>query len=130
MTLARMMATDRDALVCDLAETYGILDHKALPAPLLATLASGLRDESRIKMKMSGQQISVDTMLLAALVDHMAMSVWMRSENAQKGRDKPQSVLALLTGQEAQEEKSMGFATPEEYERKRAEIIKGGQHGN
>ena len=129
MTLARMMAVDRDALVCDLAETYGILDHKALPVPLLATLASGLRDNSRIKMKMSGQQISVDTMLLAALVDHMAMSVWMRSENAQKGRDKPQSVLALLTGQE-QEEKSVGFATPEEYERKRAEIIKGGQHGN
>lgn len=129
MTLARMMAVDRDALVCDLAETYGILDYKALSVPLLATLASGLRDNARIKMKMSGQQISVDTMLLAALVDHMAMSVWMRSENAQKGRDKPQSVLALLTGQE-QEEKSVGFATPEEYERKRAEIIKGGQHGN
>ena len=129
MTLARMMAVDRDALVCDLAETYGILDYKALSVPLLATLASGLRDNARIKMKMSGQQISVDTMLLAALVDHMAMSVWMRSENAQKGRDKPQSVLALLTGQE-QEEKSVGFATPEEYERKRAEIIKGGQRGN
>lgn len=129
MTLARMMAVDRDALVCDLAETYGILDYKALSVPLLATLASGLRDNARIKMKMSGQQISVDTMLLAALVDHMAMSVWMRSENAKKGRDKPQSVLALLTGQE-QEEKSVGFATPEEYERKRAEIIKGGQHGN
>lgn len=130
MTLARMMEIDRDALVCDLAEVYGILDYKALPVPLLAALASGLRDNSRIKMKMNGQQIPVDTMLLAALVDQMAMSVWMWSENSKKGRDRPRPVLALLTGQETQEEESPGFATPEEYERKRAEIIKGGRHGN
>jgi len=129
MTLARMMAIDRDALVCDLAEVYGILDYKALPVPLLAALASGLRDNSRIKMKMNGQQITVDTMLLAAVVDYLAVSVWIRSEDARKGRNWPQSVLSMLTGQ-VQEKTGEGFATPEEYERKRAEIIKGGRHGN
>lgn len=129
MTLARMMAIDRDALVCDLAEVYGILDYKALPVPLLAALASGLRDNSRIKMKMNGQQITVDTMLLAAVVDHLAVSVWIRSEDARKGRNRPQSVLSMLTGQ-VQEKTGDGFATPEEYERKRAEIIRGERHGN
>lgn len=129
MTLARMMAVDRDALACDLAETYGILDYRGLPALLLATLASGLRDTSRVKLKMSGQQITVDTMLLAAVVDHLAVSVWIRSEDARKGRNRPQSVLSMLTGQ-VQEKTSEGFATPEEYERKRAEIIRGERHGN
>ena len=43
-----MMAVNRDALICDLAETYGILDCQALPALLLATLSCGLRADSRI----------------------------------------------------------------------------------
>ena len=34
--------------MCDLAETYGVLDMDALPAHLVATLAAGLREDSRI----------------------------------------------------------------------------------
>ncbi len=34
--------------MCDLAETYGVLDMDALPARLVATLAAGLREDSRI----------------------------------------------------------------------------------
>ena len=44
-----MLAADRDALICDLAETYHVLDLTALPVPLLATLAAGLRGDSRIR---------------------------------------------------------------------------------
>ena len=49
-----MLAADEDALVCDMAETYHILDIWALPVELLAVLASGLRENSRIKMKLAG----------------------------------------------------------------------------
>ena len=41
-----MMALDREALLCDLAETYGIYDVRALPVSTLAVLASGLRENS------------------------------------------------------------------------------------
>lgn len=43
-----MIATDQDALICDMAETYGIFDLQALPVATLATLAVGLRENSRI----------------------------------------------------------------------------------
>ena len=48
-----MMAVDRDAWICDLAETYRIFDYRALPVGLLATLSFGLREDSRIKQKMN-----------------------------------------------------------------------------
>ncbi len=50
-----MLAVDRDALVCDLAETYGILDLYAHPAQLIATLAAGLRENSRIYERMRAE---------------------------------------------------------------------------
>lgn len=48
-----MLAADRDALICDLAETYRVLDYRALPVELLATLAAGLRPDARIWQKIA-----------------------------------------------------------------------------
>lgn len=53
MCLAAMLSEGRDELICDFAETYHVLDFWALPVPLMATLAAGLRDNSRIRMKMA-----------------------------------------------------------------------------
>ena len=54
MTLAVMYASYRDELICDMAETYHVYDLRALPVETLATLAAGLRENSRVKMKMAG----------------------------------------------------------------------------
>lgn len=43
-----MILTDEDALICDLAETYHVLDYRSLPLLTAATLASGLRSDARI----------------------------------------------------------------------------------
>lgn len=48
MALAKMISIDRDALLCDLAETYHIYSMRGLPARTLAVLAFGLRADSRI----------------------------------------------------------------------------------
>ena len=48
-----MIQTDEDALICDLAETYGIFDYRQLPADQVAVFAFGLRDDSRIKLAMT-----------------------------------------------------------------------------
>jgi len=39
-----MLELDEDALVCDLAETYGIYNYRSLPATLVATFSVGLRE--------------------------------------------------------------------------------------
>ena len=69
MTLADMMSNFPDELTCDMAETYGIFDIKRVPASLAATLAVGLRDDSRVKMAKSGILVDNKTLLLSVIVD-------------------------------------------------------------
>lgn len=85
-----MLCVDRSALICDLAETYQIYDYRSLPATMVATLAAGLRDDSRIKMKMSGVTASQDTILLAVIADMMNMYIYARSG----GKGKPPESIA------------------------------------
>ena len=120
-----MIASSEDALVCDMAETYGVLDYRALPRPLAATLAAGLRDTSRSKMKLSGAHAAPDTLLLAAATDWLATLVWMQSEDGRKHRNRPKAVLAaLLGGQPKPGGEVCAFDTAEEYEAERARLLK------
>lgn len=119
-----MLANDRDALACDLAETYGILDMNSLPVSQLATLASGLREDSRSRMRMSDTTLPPNTLLLAAAVDRLSLLLWSRTKDALHGHNRPASVLALLLG-ETTHKKSTGFATAAEYEAARQAILRG-----
>lgn len=64
-----MISRDEDALICDMAETYNIYDIKSLPLPYLATLASGLGMDSRIRLKAEGLKAGWSTVMLAALLE-------------------------------------------------------------
>ncbi len=75
-----MITLDEDALICDFAETYQIYDYRALPASYAATLAVGLRDNSRIKSLMADRKASVETIMLASIVDRL--SILLAGENA------------------------------------------------
>ena len=121
MILAGMIRTDETALICDLAETYGITDWKALPLKTAAALSAGLRDDSRIKMKMNGQKIDAKTALLAAMVDRLTILAWFQTEDGNKGRNRPASILARLleTEQKPKEKDVKDFRTAEEFEEAR-----------
>ena len=67
-----MINYDENALICDLAETYNIYDYRSLPVTTVATLAAGLRDESRIMQKANGADASMNTILLAIIADRVA----------------------------------------------------------
>lgn len=117
-----MMATDRTALICDLAETYGVLNYRELPVETLAALSAGLRENSRIKMKLAGIKVESDIMLLAAAVDRLTWIAWTKTKDAEKGLNRPKSILASITG-EKEESNIMAFDTAEEFEAEREKII-------
>lgn len=123
-----MIAADRDKLVCDLAETYGVFDMRALPVETLATLASGLRADSRIRMHLSGSAMPQTELLLAAAVDRLSLMLWARTEDGRKGVNKPRSLVAILSGKEPVQPAEQGFQTAEEYETA-WERITGVSHG-
>ena len=123
-----MISIDRTALICDLAETYGVLDYRALPVETLAALSVGLRENSRIKMKLSGAKVQLDFLLLAAAVDRLSLLVWSKTKDAEKGRNKPKSLVDVLNGK-VKESNVMAFDTAEEWEEAKARII-GGNYGD
>lgn len=123
-----MISADRDALVCDLAETYGIFDFRALPVSLLATLAVGLRDDSRIKMRLSGAKVTRAELLLAATVDRLSMLWWAQTEDGRNGVNRPQSILSVIQGTEKNEGPVESFETADEFEAEWVRIT-GVNHG-
>ena len=98
-----MLAADEDAVICDFAETYHVLDYRALDPSLAATLAAGLAPDSRIMRKMSGAKLDTGTLLAASCADNLAFIAWAQTEDGAKNRNRPKSILQALTG--AAEEK-------------------------
>lgn len=125
MILAGMIRTDETALICDLAETYGVLDWRALPLKTVAALSAGLRDDSRSKMKISGQKIDSETALLAAAVDRLTTLVWFKTKDGVNGRNRPESILSRLMEdeQKPKEKDYKTFRTPEEFEAARRKAL-------
>lgn len=123
-----MLSADREALICDLAEVYGIFDHRALPVSLLATLSVGLRDDSRIKRKISGMKLNRTEILLAAGVDRLNLLLWLNSDEGRRGENRPVSILDKLMGDTTDDKQTEGFETAEEFEDE-WERITGVRHG-
>ena len=122
-----MLRFDREALLCDLAETYHIYDIGSLPLSTVAILACGLRDNSRIKMAMAGDKVPADILLLAHVVDRLGILAWQNTRDALKGQNVPESLVERLIHPEtAAKPKITAFDTPEEFEAARREILERG----
>lgn len=125
-----MAAADEDALFCDIAETYNVLDWDALPVDVLARLASGLRENSRIRMKLSGLNVQTDTMLLASIADSTSLLTWFNSEAGRKGEGRPPSMVDAILGAKKKEGEALAFDNPEDFEKARREILERVKHGD
>lgn len=113
--------------MCDLAETYHIYNYKSLPARKVAALSVGLRDNSRIKMKMQGMNYSLETIFLAGVVDRLSQLVWMQTKDGIAGTNQPKSTLAYLLNDGDDEQKEIkGFDTAEDFENEWKRIVEGG----
>lgn len=99
--------------MCDLAETYGIFDYKALPPSLVATLTAGLREDSRVMMKLSKQKLNYEQKMLALIFDGIQMIAF--KQGHRKGAQKPQSLFKKLT-EEKKKDDLMMFSDADSFE--------------
>lgn len=120
-----MIKLDEDALMCDLAETYQIYDYKQLPVYAVAVFCCGLRDDSRIKLKMSNQLVSFETMLLAGIYDRLSLLFWSKTKDAEKGRNMPKTISDELdtNPRKAKQADTSLFNSGEDFEQRRNELI-------
>ena len=113
-----MLALDRDALICDMAETYHIYDIKGIELPYLAILASGLGMDSRIKRKAYGLKAPWSTVMLAMLIDG-----WSKDEA------RPLVPEFLEKRDKGIKSNSKVFASVEEFEAEKSAILGGHTDG-
>ena len=129
MILAGMYALDKDALVCDFAETYHVLDMWTLPVPLRAVLASGLREDSRIMMKMGGVSYIPAYISAAKAADELAMLMYSFTEDAAKGRNRPELLSDFIVDRKEPKPTNQGYDSGEDFLAAWEKITKGGTNG-
>lgn len=87
-----------------------------MPLTLAATLAAGLRDDSRIKMKMSGARVNNEIWLLAAAVDRLSILIWQQSKDGASGRNYPELITQKLIELDEPNE-VIGFDSGRDFEK-------------
>jgi hypothetical protein len=102
-----------DELICDFVEEYHVFDIYSLDCGMAATLAAGLRQDSRVKSKMAGLKAPMSTVLLAAAVDRLSLLIW---------KDPKKIVDSLI--ESAEDESVVGFDSIEDFEAYRKTIVK------
>lgn len=122
MTLASMLKHDKNALICDFAEYYRIYDLWTLPARYVSILAIGLSDSSRIKESLSSTPIDLKEIILAAILDQVALINYRYTD----GVDLPESMVAKLLNKTPEEGNTIEFSSAEEYKLARDKLINGG----
>ena len=80
---------------------------------MAAVLCVGLRNDSRVKMKISETKLTLDQMLFARMIDELSFQSWAQTKDGQKNRNRPKSLLKELT--EEKEEEYEKFATADDF---------------
>lgn len=91
----------------------------------MAILVLGLRENSRVKMKMSGTRLNTEQILLAMMADSLQFLAWSKTKDAKKGKYKNKSILKTLQGEyQKNKDDLQSFESPEEFERYMSQFIK------
>lgn len=105
-----MRSTDETALFCDLAETYNVFGFDSLPIEQVAMLAAGLREDSRIKQKMSGLSFAPKQLILSHLADTASSVLYTLTRG---GIGEPYMFMEHI--KESKQKESEGFNTGQEF---------------
>ncbi|EEF93193.1 hypothetical protein CATMIT_02144 [Catenibacterium mitsuokai DSM 15897] len=76
-------------------------------------------------MAMEEQNIDTQTILSALAVDYLALLAWSKTKDAQKNRNRPESIYEKLMNP-VKKKQTEGFNSAEEFERARMQIIRKG----
>lgn len=118
------MRAYKNEIICDLAQYYGIYDYHSFRPSYIFILVNGLQDNSRFKLKLNGMKTTTDTMLSAIACDYLARLWWAKTEDAEKGRNKPISILSQLLEDNVVNNEKDGFDSAEEFNTARSRLLR------
>ena len=119
-----MIGLGEDLLICDFAETYHIYDYKQLPVVYAAILAVGLRDNSRIKMRIAEAKGTFEEKLLSMIYDTVNVIKYYHTQDAAEGKNPPEMITPKLfdknykdKNEKKPEDEYMHFASGDDFKR-------------
>lgn len=111
-----MMNLDKNALLCDIAETYHIYDYRSLPLHMVGIFACGLREDSRIMMKVMGVKVNTIQTLIALIADNTRLIAWLQSSDGEKGINRPKPLLAMMSEEKYSENNIETFENGQQFD--------------
>lgn len=108
-----------------MAEFYRVYDWRALPVKYTATLVSGLGEKSRTFKALAGVSYDIDTMLLAAAVDYLALLWWGKTKDGQKNRSRPKRIVDSLIKEKKKKTDLVSFSDGESFKEARRRLLEG-----
>lgn len=122
-----MLSFDRDALLCDMAETYGIYDIKAFKPKQIAMYACGLHPDSRIRSKLDGIYPMNTMEVLAHIADEL--KIIRHYFTAEKSDPMPTFFTELIHEDEKRSKKNaQGFQSGEAFDEAWKQLAEGGDN--
>ena len=116
-----MIAIGEDLLICDFAETYHIYDYKQLPVTYAAILAVGLRNDSRIKMKLSETKGTFEERMMTMIYDTVNLIRYYHTQDAYDRVNAPELIYPQLFDNNYKPKKEtveyMRFSSGEDFKR-------------
>lgn len=87
----------------------------------MAILVYGLRENSRLKMKILNSKMEIKDYLLAGIFDRLTLLVYANTKDAQKGRNKPKMLLDTI---EKSKDNVSSFNSSKDFEKEKERILK------
>lgn len=103
-----MIVEGEDELICDFAEYYHIYNYTALPVVYAAKLAVGLRETSRIKMKLAGENGTYEQKLMTLMYDCVNVIRYFHTQDAYDNINHPKSLYNQIFGDKDDAEQPSG----------------------
>lgn len=118
-----MIVEGEDELICDFAEYYHIYDYRQLPVVYCATLAVGLREDSRIVLKLTKQKGTYEQKLMTLMYDVVNMIRYFHTQDGAENVNRPESLYSVIFEDKKQVDKSndtntyMRFSSGEDFKK-------------
>lgn len=71
-------------------------------------------------MKLSGHKVNTYTLMLASIIDRLNLLLWSKTKDAEKGMNRPKSILENLYKQDSE---ISAFHSGKEFEEERARLL-------
>lgn len=101
-----------------------MFNYREFSPVLVGTLFLGLREDSRTKMHLTDQKITLEQSLLAVIADNLSFLSWSKTKDAENGMNRPKSILNRLLNGTAEKE-ILEFDSLDEFEKEKQRIIGG-----